>query len=475
MFRSVEKFVLRNISLWNLLKEAAKYGILKKIVCDLGVRAHKLGKVRRFKMLLPVVFLCNALLFLTVLNSRFRLLAEAIVSGGVFVLSILLNLLLSPAFNDATGQFGNGMNVLLLLVAAVFLYTNNLAQKLSLSLLLISNYAFLLPVTTTLLKALPFAGDGIWSAVIGSLLYIVLTFLSFMTLAHPFRYFAQRGVSVLSVGLCVSLTICLFCANGILPAFFGLNSVTQRLILTAALYLVLAFTVRAAFNAAKYQENACTAEHREQLLGAEADYFRAMVGNVTNAKNAQEHHDFVLHEIAAEAQDGSCEGVLNIIKKETVLHDPYLQRYSENPYVNAVLAGKAAYAAHCGIVLESNVELGAVRLKTIEFCAILNDMLTHAIDCAEHSGAEEPRVRITALPVENRITFEAVYSAQKKQKKRTPATKSSVNDLVHKLFEPKKPQVLGMEVVRGILERYSGAMDLSAAGGSEILRIIINN
>ena len=73
-------------------------------------------------MLLPVVFLCNALLLLTVLNSRFRLLAEAIVSGGVFVLSILLNLLLSPAFNDATGQFGNGMNVLLLLVAAVFLY-----------------------------------------------------------------------------------------------------------------------------------------------------------------------------------------------------------------------------------------------------------------------------------------------------------------------------------------------------------------
>lgn len=69
-----------------------------------------------------------------------------------------------------------------------------------------------------------------------------------------------------------------------------------------------------------------------------------MVGNVTNAKNAQEHHDFVLHEIATEAQGGSCEGVLNIIKEETVLHDPYLQRYSENPYVNAVLAGKAAYA-----------------------------------------------------------------------------------------------------------------------------------
>lgn len=84
-------------------------------------------------------------------------------------------------------------------------------------------------------------------------------------------------------------------------------------------------------------------------------------------------------------------------------------------------------------------------------------------------------MRITALPVENRITFEAVYSAQKKQKKRTPATKSSVNDLVHKLFEPKKPQVLGM----GSGTRHFGAVQRrdgsSAAGGSEILRIIINN
>lgn len=451
------------------------YAQFKETGNTLRDQRTQIEKVRSFKMLLPVVFLCNALLFLTVLNSRFRMLAEVVVSGGVYVLSIVLDLLLSPAFNDMTGQFGNGMNVVLLLIASVFLFTNNLAQKLSLSLLLICNYAFLLPVTATLVKALPFASGGVWSAVIGCLLYVIWTFLCFMTLAHPFRCFAQRGVSVLSVGLCAALVLCLFCANGVLPAFFGLNSVTQRLFLTAVLYLVLAFAIRSAFNAAKYQESACTAEHREQLLGAEADYFRALVGNVTNAKNAREHHEFILNEIAADAKNGDCARVLNTIADEASLRDPYLQKYSENPYVNAVLAGKAAYAAHCGILLESNVELGAVHLKTIEFCAIVNDMLTHAIDCAEHSGAEEPRVRITALPVENRITFEAVYSAQKQTKKRTSAAKSSVNDLIHKLFAPKKTEVLGMEVVRGILERYSGAMDLSSAGGSEILRIVIND
>ena len=66
---------------------------------------------------LPVVFLCNTLLFLTILNGRFRMATSLIASGAAYVLSLLLNLLLSPAFNDVSGQIGNGMNVFLLLAA----------------------------------------------------------------------------------------------------------------------------------------------------------------------------------------------------------------------------------------------------------------------------------------------------------------------------------------------------------------------
>ena len=68
----------------------------------------------------PSFFLCNALLFLAILNGRFRMVTSLIVSGAAYVLSLLLNLFLSPAFNDATGQIGNGINVFLLLVAAIF-------------------------------------------------------------------------------------------------------------------------------------------------------------------------------------------------------------------------------------------------------------------------------------------------------------------------------------------------------------------
>ena len=183
----------------------------------------------------------------------------------------------------------------------------------------------------------------------------------------------------------------------------------------------------------------------------------------------------MISEIADYARQGNCDGVLNTIADETVLRDPLLEFYSENPYVNAVVAAKAAYANHCGVRLESNVELGATHLKTIEFCVILNDVLSHAIESAERSHAEDKRVRMTVLPVEDRITFEAVYSAPVKTKRRIPLTASSVTAIIKSLFEPKTDDGLKLEAVRGIIERCSGTMNLSAAGGSEILRIVINN
>ena len=121
------------------------------------------------------------------------------------------------------------------------------------------------------------------------------------------------------------------------------------------------------------------------------------------------------------------------------------------------------------------MELGATHLKTIEFCVILNDILTHAIECAENSNAEDKRVRMTVLPVEDRITFEAVYSAAAKPKRRVPLTAKSVTTIVKSLVEPKTDDNLKLEAVRGIIERCSGTMNLSAAGGSEILRVVINN
>ena len=425
---------------------------------------------------LPVVFLCNAFLFLAILNGRFRTLTSLLVSGAAYIVSLIANIFVSPAFHDTTGVIGNGLNVFLLLVAAVFLYTNSITQKFFVAILLVCNYSFLYPFTEQLLGALPFAASGWIAVLIGILVYLFFSFLSLITFVRPLHYFANRGISVLSIGLCGAQILCLLLANGTIPEFFGLTNYPPRFFLTVFAYLAIAFTVRAAYNAAKFKERECTAEHRDALLHAEANYFNAMVGYVTNAETVRDHYAFVLGEISEHARRGSCEDVLNTVVDAGDLRDPLLAHYSENPYINAVMAAKAAYAKHCGIRLESNVELGGTRLKTIEFCVILNDMLTHALSSAELSNAQEKLVRMTVLPSDSHITFEAVYPAPAKPKKRVPLLSQSFSAIVASLIEPKaKEDTLGLETVRGILERCSGTMDLTAAGKSEILRISINN
>lgn len=424
---------------------------------------------------LPLVFLCNVFLFATILNSRFRVITTGIVSAAAFVLSLILNAILSPAFSTAHGAAGNMINVFLLLIASVFLFTNNLAHKLFVAILLCCNYAFLTPVTEQLLGALSFGNSGFGAVLTASVVYLFCSFLTMITFVRPFQYFANRGLSTLSVGLCLLQVVCWLTANGTVTGLLGVETFAPRFFLTVLLYVIIAFSVRAAYNAAKFKEYESRADFREALLHAEADYFNAMVGNVTNAKTARDHHSFVISEIADYAKQGNCEGVLNTIADETLLRDPLLEFYSENPYINAVVAGRAAWAHHCGVRLESNVELGATHLKTIEFCVILNDVLSHAIEKAEQSHAEDKRVRMTVLPVEDRITFEAVYSAPVAVKRRVPLTAGSVSSVIKSLLEPRQNNTLKLEAVRGIIERSSGTMSLSYAGGSEILRIVINN
>ena len=424
---------------------------------------------------LPVVFLCNTILFMTILNSRFRVITTCAVSVAAYIASLLLNTMLSPAFHDVTGHIGVAINVFVLLATAVFLYTNNLVQKIFVAILASCNYAFLLPVTEQTLGTLPFANSGFGAVLVGIVLYAFFSFLSVMMLVRPFQYFANRRISTLSVGLCIMQALCWAAAGGVFTDMLGITAFAPRFFLTFVLYMIVAFTMRCAYTAAKYKEYESRADFREALLHAEADYFNAMVGNITNAKTARDHHNFVISEIADYARQGNFDGVLNTIADESMLKDPLLEFYSENPYINAVVAAKAAYAHHCGVRFESNVELGATNLKTIEFCVIMNDVLSHAIENAERSHAEDKRVRMTVLPVEDHITFEAVYSAPPRSSRRISWTAGSVSSLMKTLLEPKNDDGLKLEAVRGILERCSGTMNLSAVGSSEILRIVINN
>lgn len=426
-------------------------------------------------MVLPLVFLCNTVLFALIMNNRFKAVTTAAVSAAAYILSIILNAVLSPAFDSADGYVGIILNSAVLLVAGTVLYTNNLVQKLFAALLMCCNYTFLFSVTEQLFGVLPFGNRGFGALLTGIIVYLLFSILTIITLVRPMQYFSSRGVSTLSVGLCVLTLLCWVSAAGKITDMLGVDVFAPRFFITLFIYAIMVFAIRSAYNAAKFKERECRRDHRDALLQVQADYFNSMVGNVTNAKTAREHHDYVINEITNYARQGNCDGVLDAVADQAVLRDPFLDHYSDNPYINAVIAAKTAYARHCGVRMESNIELGNANLKTVEFCVILNDILAQAIENAEKSHAQDKSVRMTVLPMDGKISFEAVYSASPKRKKKLLLNKNSFTDIVKSLFEPEIAEGPKLEAVRGMLERNSGTMNISSAGSSEILKVVINN
>ena len=176
-------------------------------------------------------------------------------------------------------------------------------------------------------------------------------------------------------------------------------------------------------------------------------------------------------------QDGSDTLIPRYIAsfKENGARLPILATYSENPYLSAVIAVKAAFAAQNSIHFESNALVGETPLSTAELCVIANELLTRACeDAAAYQG--ERRVRFTVFPGENALTMEAVYSADLPEQEKFSWRGKSFSQLMEWLFEdsPEREETLqGLDNTREIVERYSGQLSVSGAAGETILRLAL--
>ncbi len=160
------------------------------------------------------------------------------------------------------------------------------------------------------------------------------------------------------------------------------------------------------------------------------------------------------------------------IYKQNNAKSPLAGLYSQNPYVNGVIAAKAAFAAQNSVSFESNAFTGETPLTTVELCVLISEMLTRA--CGEAAAYEgERRVRFTAQPGENSLTMEAVYSGQLPQKETFSLKGKTLSQVLGWLFDENtgEDDFHGLENARDIVERYSGNLSLSGAPGEVILRM----
>ena len=412
---------------------------------------------------LAVVLLCTAGLYMALLEDRFRLWATVACYGGAYLLSLAVGwavrALLGPTWAVAAGA-------LVLFGASLFLSRNGLLDKLYLAILALSNTLYLEAFLPLLLGTLPFSTAGAFAAVASLAATLLLTALMGLCLYRPFRHFSGRGPSAFLAGMCLLQLAACGVSNGRVDFLFRAHIPAERLLAATLLYLAVLFAFRSVYQAGRYSQRVAEEAARSTMLEMESGDFHDTLAAVKEVRAARKAGEYALDTLIPRYIASF---------KENGARLPILATYSENPYLSAVIAVKAAFAAQNSIHFESNALVGETPLSTAELCVIANELLTRACeDAAAYQG--ERRVRFTVFPGENALTMEAVYSADLPEQEKFSWRGKSFSQLMEWLFEdsPEREETLqGLDNTREIVERYSGKLSVSGAAGETILRLAL--
>ena len=426
-----------------------------------------------------IVFLCTAGLFLALLEDRYRIWATVSVTAGVYLASLLAAFLLRRLVQGPVlaEQLPCAVGSLLFFAASFFLSTNNIAQRLFVALLTLCNFTFLGFFIPLVLGAMPFSTAGAFAGVFSVLLTLLFNLLMGLCLYRPLHHFSDRSVSGFMVGMCLLLCFLYPLCLGKFDFLFRTDIFAARLLLAVILYGAMIFGFRCMYQAGRFRARTGEEAARGRIMEMESGDFADMLAAVREVKAAQKSGEYALDTVTVLLQDGAADRVPEYIRsvKKNAARNPILAQYHENPYLNAVIATKAAFAAQNGISFECNAATGETPLKTAELCILVNEMLTRAcLDAAAYSGRK--KLRFTAIPGEDAVRFEAVYSAELPEKEPFTLKGKKFTDILHWLFDDAPEEdgdLRGLENTGEIVGRYSGKLAVSAAPGETILQAAV--
>ena len=422
--------------------------------------------------------LCTAALFLALLQDRFRFWATLAVGAAAFLAAFLLGSLAGRLVDGpAAGQAAAWAGAVVFFVASLFIHTNNFAQKLFVLLLCPCCTALLELFLPLILGLMPFTVAGAPGAVVSAVLTVLLFLLMGLCLYRPFHHFSDRGPSLFVGGMCVLLCMVYLLCLGKADFLFPGNPPAGRLLLSTLLYGCMIFCFRSVYQAGRFRESAEQEAARRKRLEVESEDFGDMLAAVQEVRAAQKRGEYALDTVQVMLRDGVPEQIPAYIymAKHNAAQAPILTTYHENPYLNAVIATKAAFAAQHDIDFQCNAAVGNVPLKTAELCMMFHEMLTRA--CREAVGYDgEKRLRFTAIPGEDSLRLEAVYTADPPPKPDLSPRglgKKKLSDVLVWLFEDspgEERDLMGLENTAETVLLHSGRLAVSSTPGETILQ-----
>lgn len=428
-----------------------------------------------------VVFLCTAGLFLTLLEDRFKIWVTVGTACVGYALSLVAAFVVRRLTEQPVlaEQLPCAVGSLIFLAVSMVVHSNNFADKLFTAILAQCNFTFISFFVPLVLGVLPNKGAGAFAGVFSIGAYLLFTLLCVLCLYRPLRHFSDRGVSGFMLGMC-GLGIVLYALSlGAFDFLFRTNIIAARLLCAVVIYAMLVFAFRSVYHAGKFREQTAVQTAWAHMLEMESGDFADMLTAVKEVRSAQKAGEYALDTVCVMLADGAADSVpaYAAAAKRSARNRAVLQVYHENPYLNAVIATKAAFAAQNNIEFECNAVTGNLPLQTAELCVIINELLTRACtDAAEFNG--ERRLRFTSFASENTLKLETVYSAVLPEEEKFSFNGKKLGEIFTYAFDDKNgpdPLLHGLENTEEIIERYSGRLTVSAAGDDEvILQAVLN-
>lgn len=420
-----------------------------------------------------IVFLCMAGLFFCLLSGRFHFLTTLAATAGTYIVSLLFALLRGAVKDPALSELLTcALGAVLFFLSSLALYRNNFLQKFFLALLSFSNFAFLSFFLPLFLGVMPFETAGVFAGICSVFFYLLFTVFLGLCLYRPIRHFSDRGASGFLLGMCaISLVISLF-SLGAFDFFFRGNTLAIRLLCVLLLYAALLFSFRSLYQAGRFRAHTAAEAARQNMLEMESGDFADMLTAVREVRAAQKAGEYALDTVSVLLADGYGDKVPEYlsIAKRNLAENPILKEYHENPYLNALIATKAAFAAQNQIHFECNAGAIELPISTAEVCVLANELLTRAcLDCLTYDGQRNLRFTITGA--DHSLRLEAVYTALPPKEEKFTLKGKRAEDVLSRLFEdaqPEEKELHGLENTREIVSRYNGKITV-AAGTEEMI------
>lgn len=416
-------------------------------------------------MLWVVSVACTAVALAVLLEQKYRgwITLAALAAGGVlcWIAGPIFTHMFRHALYLTPAAVQNITVSTVFFVVSLFIFRNSLVQKLALILFSAVNLALFPALGEYLLGLLGGAVHGAAAQLLCSLLYLAGSALVWVVLGGLFHFYKEQHLSVSWVWLIACTLFLLQITGGAFDLLFAATQYWPRYVLALAAYAAVLFSSLALTSAGRFARRKAMLEAREEHLQSKSEYCRSMLVNIESLKNLYEETGS-----SVPAQESAFSSLFAV--------------YHDNPYVSAVIATYAADAEMNGIRFEYSNDRFNTRLKTMEICTLLTDMLTAALNAAETSGCTDPFIRLSMTSGSaSSLVIEAVYSDHSKNHPDAavfpPKDFKQALVWLRQLTQSRRSRILrGMGDTQYLISRYSGTLDLAHRESESILRVAVH-